>query len=106
MMETSDDLRMMNSPSDWPIYPALPVKRSREGTAFPETGVILAIDALKQDLGVQDSPLWSDMRFTVYIDADLDKLGQVVKEILTDKFPNKIVYKSYEDMLTDGWMVD
>lgn len=88
------DLEMMKRPSEWPKWPFLPVKRSRE-EGVPEVGML--VDS--QSYSLVDSQSYSTAVFLM----DRYKLP-VTKEWL--KFATKIEYESYEAIIADGWVVN
>ena len=82
--ELQEELKMMQNPDNWPMWPQLPIKRRQEG-AQGQIGVLL-----ETDFSMPIKP-------TVYLknlwNSDIEEV-------------EKIKYKEWLDLLDDGWVVD
>jgi hypothetical protein len=83
------DLKMMQSPDDWPRWPLLPIKKPIKGQ-FPDTAVLFA-DGTATVIWVNPFTL-SERPGTTW----------------AEKFDGakKQAYVSFEAMIDDGWRVD
>jgi hypothetical protein len=81
-----DDLDHLNSPHRWASPPVQPVKRPRKGVMWPELGIVVAGEP------------------TVYF-VNLFELqnGPLAPQL---KGKKALKYRSFEEMLGDGWVVD
>ena len=88
---TSDERKkhidFMKDPSQWPLFPLLPVKQRKEGLDFPRLGVIFSTGGPEVILE------------TIYEVAKLIELPN----------PDKgkwMIYESWDELVDDGWVVD
>ena len=91
-LEPGDDLFMLENPENWPAWPVLPLKRynKKNPGSFPDLGIVLAVEGVP--------------RFTVY-EVDMF-LQPEMKDLLTSPDIVKHEYKSFDEMLVAGWVVD
>jgi hypothetical protein len=90
-----NDLAMMKAIDRWPLYPVLPVKKRDPDGGLPQTGIIFAAQGMKEDilraLDAAEEPAFlkqfDQYANTVFIDADLSRLGSTVKVSLPASIP-------------------
>lgn len=85
-----DHLKMMKTPTNWPRWPALPVKRTDEG-GFGVCGVMFAVAGPERNY--------------VFL-ANLTSLRGPTIRAAMDMANEVIVYDSLEAVVLDGWVVD
>lgn len=86
MLEDLEKLtqRVLEHPEGWPCWPLLPMKKRKKDGGFPDIGLIHANE-----------------RLTIYMTNMFD-----VRNYEELKKKSHVDYKSSEDIIKDGWIVD
>lgn len=101
------DVKMMETPGDWPRWPVLPVKQAPTGAAdgWGRMGVILAYDR-----GYANGRIvvWETNLFTIPTKDhtyENGHVGTVVDWEALEAKPHHL-YRDAEEVVDAGWMVD
>lgn len=111
------DLAGLKDPSNWPLWPLLPVKRYPESHGRPTLGSVYANDkkpiiyiganpfALGADPGL--TPVENDTNGFQVLEMK-SSMSESAKATVASQLAvfEKKEYASFEDMLNDGWVVD